>query len=323
MDLSEKETLKKEAEKEEVRQELEKIRIASPNAIGTITGLGEFIVGYDLRDKQKFGIEIIPSLVTNLLLISGVSYLLFINGIQSILQEVRAFVADTEIIYTALFFILLFGGLDAFFIRAAYRLIYSWKKHPKGVLVYEDGVVWLTMDSYTKVLKESMRICFKDVKSITCDKTISKSKSGTYIETEYNLIITDLAGRRMWSQRGIYDNEYDEAGLGDWSFAMLYAVLNQWAKVYVERELAQHGCVSITTNDGKQIVVGNDYIQDETLMIKREDMVYEFDKNVLNINRKSKARGFFSDNDLFFNYVEMENGHVLMYALEHLLDIHR
>jgi len=38
MDLSEKETLKKEAEKEEVRQELEKIRIASPNAIGTITG---------------------------------------------------------------------------------------------------------------------------------------------------------------------------------------------------------------------------------------------------------------------------------------------
>ena len=194
MDWSEINELQKEIKKEENRQMIEGCMITSPDSIVSISELGKYIEGYDLRKNLKFGWKDIRTIagyaIPTLFFLSPLLWVLIYPCFSEV--SVSEFFAEYLLEKKNYFILVGCTVMGAFLVWGTWERITNWRSFPKGVLIYEGGLVWLTSDKYTKELKEHVRINFNDVNKIHCERHVhykNESSKRYYDETSYELSI--------------------------------------------------------------------------------------------------------------------------------------
>lgn len=194
------------------------------------------------------------------------------------------------------------------------------KDFPKGLLVYEYGLVWLSEDKYSKAVTEKCRINYNDVGIMKCSKREDRNKNG-YISTYYTLTIFDKNHVVLWSHKGIYRNEYDKPGQGGLEYEFLDTVLTRWAEIEYERVMSSTGSFSFKMENNDTAIIKPGSIQKEDLTLTTNELNYIFKKGYLKINRKAKPRGIFTHDDFSFSFIDMDDGYLLLYVVDKCLGI--
>lgn len=266
--------------------------------------LGLFITGFLQTKKRGRG----------RLLWNAICFILFVVSLAIMVP----WITDEPILmFGMVVFAILIIVLAIKSVREDYMVI---KDFPKGLLVYEHGLVWLSEDPYTKTPVEKCRIDFDDVGIMKCSKREDRNKNG-YISTYYTLTIYDKNHVVLWSHKGIYRNEYDKPGQGGLEYEFIDTVLTRWAEIEYERVMSSTGSFSFKMENNDTAIIMPGSIQNEDLTLTTDEMDYIFKKGYLKINRRAKPQGLFCRDDFSFSFIDMDDGYLLLYVVGKSLGI--
>ena len=280
--------------------------------------LGPFITGFVRTNAKKELYISIIGMVIILLSFESLCYWLILSiGSDTRRSETNLWEAHPVLLICS--FVIIFIVFSSVFLSVT---ISNERNFPKGQLVYEQGVIWLTENKYSKELVEKCRVKFDDVIKVTCRK-IEVDAKGFYLSTAYTLTLWGKNNSILFSYHGSYNNENERIGRGGYEYEFIDSLLTHWAEIEYNRIMASTGYFKFMLFMNNPIIIKPGMMENNEWSITAEELRYKFKKGKLMINRRFKDTGQFSKKDFSFNFLPMEDGYFFLYVLEKCMGIKR
>lgn len=188
-------------------------------------------------------------------------------------------------------------------------------------LIYSKGFLWQRKNR-KGVTKEECIIRFETVLGMKALKT-TRYTNGVYNITTVEFKVLGYNKLNLFEKKISYKNKYEDPEKYNTDGYGMYAILNRWNIVAMERynnEFHEKGYC--TFYSGKDVVkLGKDFIMISEDYFEIGSFSYKFDEGVLWLNH-NKDKGFKKKRDSGLIFVnEMYNNHVFIMMLDQLLGI--